>query len=427
MLIIKMDGLSITDLIWDSSNFVLDLKENKDSILLFNEENEFSDKTPRPSKALVDIKQFKQLLEIKEKIPNCAHWDKWSKLLNPYDKVPYLAKNKNTKDYYKFFEILKYFNIARDSLESGSSAHMGESSLNSVKALTYFLPKTNWYASIEKRETKKNKSHTELNKMLEADSEEAKDDNGYSRLMYSDPNLSIIENLKNFRENVGKVDIVIGDCTTDTEHDPNSKEQLVFYSLFAQIVTSLHMQLKNGHLIMKIFDTITRPSCQLIYYLCNFYENVSIIKPRTSRYTNSEKFIVAKKFKGILTEELNNLDKILNNWKPDQYFRVIGVEIPEEIEKQFLTYNKTLIDIQHSYINKTLRCNYNEDEIPDKQLEAFQNKNALLFCSNFGIPINLSDSDISICKHVKKKKIQIGGLKGTMVCEKCFSFLLIKV
>ena len=95
-----MEGLNITDIIWDSSNFVLDLKENKDLIKLSNK-NEFSEKTPRPSKALVDIKQYKQLLEIKEKISNCIHWDKWSRLINPYDKIQYLAKNKNTKDYPK--------------------------------------------------------------------------------------------------------------------------------------------------------------------------------------------------------------------------------------------------------------------------------------------------------------------------------------
>src|SRR4051812_47279244 len=86
---VNENGLVITDLIWNSSNFVLDLKENKDLIIL-SAKNEFSDKTPRPSKALVDIKQYKQLLEIKEKIQNCLHWDKWSKLVNPYDKVQYL-------------------------------------------------------------------------------------------------------------------------------------------------------------------------------------------------------------------------------------------------------------------------------------------------------------------------------------------------
>ncbi len=422
-----MDGLSITDLIWNSSVFVSDIETNKEFINFNNEENEFSDKTPRPSKALVDIKQFKQLLETKEKIPHCIHWDKWSKLTNPYDRVQHLAKNKNTKDYYKFFEIFKYYNIARDSPENGSSAHMGESSLNSAKALTHFMPKISWYSNVEKILTNGvNNSQSNLNKILKSDSENVRDENGFSRLIYSDINLSIIDNLKFFRETIGKVDIITGDCTTDTKHDPINQEQLGFYLLFSQIITALHMQSINGHFVIKIFDTITRPSCQLIYYLTNFYDTVSIIKPRCSRYTNSEKFMVAKKFKGITNEELKKLDKLLNNWEPDKYLRTMGISIPEEIEKQFFNYNGVLINNQFNYIEKTIKCNYSDDDIPEKQLEAFQNKNALLFCTNFGIPINLSDSDVYICKHLNKKKIQIGMLKNSMICEKCFSFLLVK-
>ncbi len=424
-----MDGIGITDLIWNSSNFVLDLKQNKkhdeNSIVLDHSQNEFSDKIPRPSKALVDIKQYKKLLEIKEKIPNCTHWDKWSKIVNPYDKIQYLAKNKNTKDYYKFFEIFKYFGMTKDDLKS--SAHMGESSLHSAKALTYFQPKINWYANVESKPSQ-NKSQVDLTKILESEMDSAKDDNGYSRLIQSDPDQSILENLNNFKDNfneiTGKVSIVIGDCTTDTAHDPNNQEQLVFYLLFAQVVTGLHLQMENGHMIVKIFDTITRPTCQLIYYLSNFYEKVSIIKPRTSRYTNSEKFIVARNFKGIQSEELSSLDEIMLNWKYEQFFRLMGIEIPEEIETQFLNYNKIIIENQHNYIEKAIRCNYNEEEIPDKQLEAFQNKNALIFCSNFGIPVNLSDSDISVCKHIKKKKISIPHLKNAMVCEKCYSVVV---
>lgn len=431
-----MDGISITDLIWTSSNFVLDLKENKDLITLNPEQNEFSDKIPRPSKALVDIKQYKQLLEIKEKIQNCNHWDKWSKLTNPYDKISYLAKNKNTKDYYKFFEILKHFNISgglgKDSPNINSSAHMGNSSLNSSKSLSYLFPNINWYANVEKKSfeekndknDKKSKSQTELNRLIEIDLENSKDINGYPRIINVDPTLKTIDNLKNFREHVGKVDVIIGDCTIDTEHDPSSQEQLVFYYLFVQIVTALHMQLENGHLILKIFDTMTRPTCQIIYFLTNFYKHVSIIKPRTTRYTNSEKFIVARKFKNVSESELNMLDTIINKWNPEQYFRVLGIDIPEEIEKQFLVYNNILIDNQYKYIEKTINCNYNEEEIPDKQLEAFQNKIATQFCSNFGISVNLVDNDISVCKHIKKKKIQISTLKNSMVCEKCFNIVI---
>jgi len=407
-----MDGIGITDLIWNSANFVLDLKTDIKTDLL-SDQTEFSEKTPRPSKALVDIKQYKQLIQLKEKIPNCLHWEKWSKLVNPYDKVHNIAKNKNTKDYYKYFEILKYFNISRDTLDTESSAHFGESALSSAKALSYILPKINWYASIGK----------EQGQEKEKEKEKEKDNNGYSRLIV-DQSQILIENLKNFSDTVGKVKIFIGDSSTDTAHDPINQEQLVLYSLFTQIVTALQMQLDGGHLIIKIFDSITRPTCQLIQYITNFYEHVSIIKPRTSRYTNSEKFIVARKFRGIEISEIEKLNQMIIDWNPEHYLRIMGIDISEEIETRFLNFNRKLIENQCNYIEKTIKCNYNEDEIPEKQLEAFQNKNAMIFCSNFGIPINLSDSDISVCKHVKKKKVHLEPLHNAMVCEKCFSIII---
>jgi 23S rRNA U2552 (ribose-2'-O)-methylase RlmE/FtsJ len=416
-----MDGLNIIDLMWNSSYFVLDLKGNND-IELDQDKNEFSDKTPRPSKALADTKLYKQLLDTKEKIPNCVNWEKWSKLVNPYEKVQSLAKYKNTKDYYKFFEIFKYYKITKSD-NYKSSIHTGESSLNSVKALTYFLPQIDWYASINKT-TNNNKSQTDLNKVLESELEDSKDDNGYSRVYYLD--LDSENPLDSFEENLSedfRGDIIIGDSTIETGYDPDNQEQLTFHNLFIQIVFALRNQSKNGVYIIKIYDTITRPTCQLIYYLTKFYENVSIIKPRTSKYTNSEKFIVAKKFIGISSEELTLLEDILDIWKPEQFLRMLGIEIPDEIEKQFFAYNKFLIENQYNYINKAIRCSYNQEEIPEKQLEAFQNKNAITHCSNFGIHINLIDTDISACKHIKKKKIQIESLKNTMLCEKCLCFI----
>lgn len=421
-----MDGLNISDFFWNSSNFVLDLKENKEEIILSLDKNEFSDKIPRPSKAFVDIKKYKQLLEIKKKITNCTNWDKWTKLVNPYDKVQSVAKSKNTKDYYKFFEILKYFgmtgtpkcNIEDEEKEEEKifSAHMGESSMNSLKTIINFFPDVSWFATNEPVQ-KNSGSQTALNKIDTTDD---------YRIVNIDPEQTVLENLITFREHVGKVNMIIGDCSCDTNHDPENQEQLVFYLLFAQVVTALHIQKENGFLLLKFFDSITRPTCQLVYYLTKFYTNVSIIKPRTSRYTNSEKFIFARNFKKIDDSELDTLDLMLNNWGNDQYLRVLGIDIPEDIEKQFFVYNEIIIDNQFKYIEKTIKCNYMEDDVPDKQLEAFQNKNALIFCNNFDIPANSFDSDLHGCKHSKKKKTQLGTLKNCTICEKCFSFVLTK-
>jgi 23S rRNA U2552 (ribose-2'-O)-methylase RlmE/FtsJ len=435
-----MEGLTLTDIIWDSNYFVLDLNPTQEPT--FISEEKFSEKPSKQSESLVDSKSYKKILEIKEKIAGCTHWDKWSKLINPYDKVSRIAKQKNNRDYYKFYEIIKYFNLTKDIIDKGSqlsSIHLGESSPSFVKALVYFIPKINWYAEgINQNENKITltplrpltpaKSQNDL-KLTESDLEfyKSKDAGGATRFISPDPELSTEENLLKFKDYVGKVDFFTSDINLDTSHDPNNQEQLLFHTIFSHIVLALHMQEIDGNLIIKIFDTQTRPTCQLIYYLTNFYSEVSIIKPRTSRYSNSEKYIVAMKFNGIDTEELAKCDEVLTNWKKDLYCRDLGIDIPDQVKKQFFNYNQRLIDNQYNYIEKTIKCSYNEEEIPEKQLEAFQNKKALDFCVNFGITVNLADSELTtICKHLKKKKIPVGMLKNSMVCEKCFSLLLIK-
>ena len=47
---------------------------------------------------------------------------------------------------------------------------------------------------------------------------------------------------------------------------------------------------------MKVFDTFTSASLDLIHLLTCLYSNVFIYKPETSRQANSEKFIICKGF-----------------------------------------------------------------------------------------------------------------------------------
>ena len=48
---------------------------------------------------------------------------------------------------------------------------------------------------------------------------------------------------------------------------------------------------------MKLFDVFTKLSLDVIYLLTLMYNKVSIVKPNTSRYANSERYVVAQGFK----------------------------------------------------------------------------------------------------------------------------------
>ena len=53
-----------------------------------------------------------------------------------------------------------------------------------------------------------------------------------------------------------------------------------------------------------MFDIFSKISVDIIYLLSIYYEKVYIVKPYTSRYANSEKYIVCLNFKTNLTDDI---------------------------------------------------------------------------------------------------------------------------
>ena len=89
-----------------------------------------------------------------------------------------------------------------------------------------------------------------------------------------------------------KMDIITGDGGFDFSIDFNKQEQLAFRLILSQVAYAIGMQKYNGTFILKFFDTFMKPSMDILYILAAFYENIHIIKPQTSRYANSEKYVV---------------------------------------------------------------------------------------------------------------------------------------
>lgn len=411
-----MDGLTLTDIIWDSSHYTLHF-DNSTNII--NGEIEFSDKPSRPSKSLVDIKLYKKITDIKEKIKNCNNWEKWVKIVNPHDKIYKIAKTNNNKEFYKYIEILNYYNIVKDD-KITNSVHFGQTSFFGAKALLEKNENLNWYAEdyyTELTESEKNgivesSSSASLLRLSESELKifGTKDSTGNSRFFNTD----IIEDL-----NLSNIDIITCDITIDTTHDPINQEQLSFRNFVSHVNTALKIQKKGGHMIIKLYDTFTRPTCQLIYYLTSLYKNVEIIKPRSSRYSDSDKFLVCIDYNGC---QKNYLEESLNLWKRDIYCRILGTEIPEEIEKKFYKYNNFLIENQYMYINKIFNSSYENDDALEKYLSAFQNKKAIDFCRIFGAISLLHEN--GICKHLKRRKVEINNLKNCMICTNCYLLVI---
>jgi 23S rRNA U2552 (ribose-2'-O)-methylase RlmE/FtsJ len=92
------------------------------------------------------------------------------------------------------------------------------------------------------------------------------------------------------------MDFITADGGFDFSMDFSKQEISISRLLFAQIAYALCMQKKNGCFVLKIFDSFMHHTVDLIYLLSSFYEKVYITKPLTSRFANSEKYIVCSRF-----------------------------------------------------------------------------------------------------------------------------------
>jgi 23S rRNA U2552 (ribose-2'-O)-methylase RlmE/FtsJ len=111
-------------------------------------------------------------------------------------------------------------------------------------------------------------------------------------------NILSVENFKYCKEKYGStMDLMTADGGFDFSMDFNSQEIHISKLLFAQVSYALVMQKSGGTFILKIFDCFMNHTIDVLHILSAFYDKVFIMKPRTSRYANSEKYVVCKGFK----------------------------------------------------------------------------------------------------------------------------------
>jgi 23S rRNA U2552 (ribose-2'-O)-methylase RlmE/FtsJ len=411
---------------WLSKDFVVEFisKTPKDYRKPIVIEPKFSEKPSRPSRSFVDIDLYKSLNSTKDHIEGSSEWEKWSRLTNPYEKIIKIARSSSTiseekrsnmtvsRAYFKLCEILQYY---IDELivtsEPIKSAHFCEAPGGFIKALMKMRPNADWYAQTLYEGTDSLKVDPIVN-IPER----------WVRNGDKTGNLYHLENIQDFPKVSGKVNLVTADGGFDVSFDPNNQEQLSLQLIYSEVVAALHCQEIGGMFVCKIFDSVTKPTCQLIYLMTDYYDHVYLMKPRTSRYSNSEKYIVATKFKGISSEDLEALDSVITKWSESAgdhlpFCRDFGFEHPESFKKTMHSHNISIIKNQIKYINNSLSGSQH-GPTHARSLEAFQNKRAMEFCEAF--ELGTYNKLPHICKHFKTRHVGSGVKK----CEKCLKLLI---
>jgi 23S rRNA U2552 (ribose-2'-O)-methylase RlmE/FtsJ len=245
------------------------------------------------------------LTSMKEKIDQYGiEWDNYKKFTNPYEFIHTIIPGKNksvskhkplSRSYFKMIEIMNLLKMNIYEDYPIKTFHLAEGPGGFIEALLQTRNNKNdlyiGMTILNDNDTNVpgwKKSNVFLNKNKNVFIEKAYDGTGD------------ILNLDNFKYCYDKykhsMDIITADGGFDFSHDFNNQEINISNLLFGQIAYAIIMQKSGGSFILKIFDSFMQHTADLLYLLSSFYQKVYIIKPNTSRYANSEKYIVCKGF-----------------------------------------------------------------------------------------------------------------------------------
>ena len=100
-------------------------------------------------------------------------------------------------------------------------------------------------------------------------------------------------------------DLVTADGAVDMDHGNLEAEH--FPLLVAQTTVGLRALVKGGTFVIKFFEGARRETQAWMAWLTTRFERVSLIKPHTSRPTNSERYLVARGYDGARDREFQDV------------------------------------------------------------------------------------------------------------------------
>jgi len=339
----------------------------------------------------------------KEKIDKIYnYWDQVKIYTNPFEFIHTNIPNNNisiskykpiSRAFYKLLEIYNMFNLL-DYSQPIKTFHLAEGPGGFIEATMFSRKNTkDTYYGMTLLEDDKNtpgwkKSINFLEKYPNINIERGVDNTGN---LYNEQNYKYC--CKTYKDSF---EIITGDGGIDFSQDFNNQEVLASRLILTQAFYALSMQKKNGTFILKIFDIFNKTSVDIVYLLSYYYKTVYIVKPNSSRYANSEKYIVCRYFKNTLNINIKKkffgILKLLNNIKFENYNITSILNLDQNL--YFLNIiqeiNHILGQRQIENILYTIKIIGNKDKYKEK-IEKMKNTNiqrSIKWCEDNGIEIN---------------------------------------
>jgi hypothetical protein len=246
-------------------------------------------------------------------------WDDYKKITNPYEYI-FLSWNRRTsrsvatrqplsRSYFKMKELWYRLDLGTQlaplvAMKGGlATAHAAEGPGGFIEACSVVAQESRWKvlssSAITLRSDARNipgwrKATKFLEDHLEVDIQTGADGTG---------NILLLTNQRSFVDSVRAlhpdgVHLYTADGGFDFSSDYNAQEDSILPLFLAECLLGLQVLTKGGYLIVKCFDTTEKPTLDLLWLMSKAFCEWGLVKPRTSRAGNAERYFVAKGLPG---------------------------------------------------------------------------------------------------------------------------------
>lgn len=351
----------------------------------------------------INKEQKIHLNNIKEYICNLKYWYIYRRLFNPYSLLNLLdEKKKNigiynikilSRSFFKMIEIEKDYNIFYNYKNNNIKVTFIAEAPGGFIESFYKLRENyndNYYgiSLIEK-----NKNIPNWNNLLNKKYDRLKLLYGYDNT----GNIYKLINILNYINNIGEntCDIITADGGFDFTNDYNNQEYNFLKLFFCEIVLGLKLQKLGGIFIIKCFDLTHIIGIKIFYILCHLYENITITKLKTSRQTNSERYIICKNLKIILNDDIfKRFYELILKWDynvinfSDLFNFTINKNFINKLEEYNSWFYKKQINIYKIIFSIDLNLNKTYIKNLIKQIIQKNIKKNIIFCNYNNLKIN---------------------------------------
>lgn len=196
------------------------------------------------------------------------------------------------------------------------------------------------------------------------------------KICYGEDGTGNLYNYKNIQYLLQKfspnsIDFITADGGFDFSADFNGQEELSFRLILCEVLSAILLQKSGGTFILKIFDIFNENTMKLIQVIKEYYSDIYMIKPLTSRPANSEKYLLCTGFinnssNDELTQKIINLVSDYSEKKANSIFN--NIQFKYSILKNIIIYNYHYSLRQIYYIQRTIGYinHFNENKNENK-------------------------------------------------------------